>query len=260
MQDGHGFVRTITAGSGASGRGVLTWKIQLSFKKIYKPPVAVRGGGEKGRERGEKRRLCQQREREEEKREKEAAIKQNSTGVRLTGRCGHRENCGRKGAAKGGTTLFLSPLLPRRCAALPRPTHCITGCLKLVVNIPPKSSFFRRVFVMVHVAVLLFTHHPPPIIIISRSSHCLRAEGCKAGREGAMPCRLFIFSEILLHLSPITSRLLPHLSPSARLSVHPSLPSSFTPSPLLLPPSQLLPLIYSEAGCQRAAAAAIVCL
>lgn len=71
-----------------------------------------------------------------------------------------------------------------------------------------------------------------------------------------MPCWLFIFWEILLHLSPITSRLLPHLSPSARLS----LSSSFTPSPLLLPPSQLLPLIYSEAGCQRAAAAAIVCL
>lgn len=71
--------------------------------------------------------------------------------------------------------------------------------------------------------------------------------------------------DILLHLSPITSCLPPHLSPSA-LTLHPSLSLSllFLPLPphhtlfLSLFPSQLLLLIYSEAGCQRAAGAAIV--
>lgn len=45
-------------------------------------------------------------EREEEKREKEAAIKQIWTGVRLAGRCGHREYCGRKGTAWGEPHFF----------------------------------------------------------------------------------------------------------------------------------------------------------
>lgn len=75
--------------------------------------------------------------------------------------------------------------------------------------------------------------------------------------------------DILLHLSPITSCLPLHLSPSA-LTLHPSLSLSLLFLPLHPPPptpntlfpslfpSELLLLIYSEAGCQRAAGAAIV--
>lgn len=59
-------------------------------------------------------------------------------------------------------------------------------------------------------------------------------------------------SEALGYSSPSSS----HQLLSASTSLYP-LPVSIPPLPL---PPRLLPLIYSEAGCQRAAAAAIVCL
>lgn len=133
LQNRYVFVRNITQRHSAASVYVSDVEnlTVLKKKKKYKPPYSSE---ERGRERkkerereigGEeetRRNANGEREREEEKREKEAAIKQIWTCVRLAGRCGHCEYCGRKGTAWGETTLLL--LLPphrlRRCAAFAR--------------------------------------------------------------------------------------------------------------------------------------------
>jgi len=66
-------------------------KFKCPLKK-YKPPIQQWRGGEEKEREGERRHWETPTERERKRKgEKAAAIKQISTGVRLAGRCGHRE-------------------------------------------------------------------------------------------------------------------------------------------------------------------------